>query len=76
MMTLKEYLALNKITQAEFAEAIGVKQATVSRLAEGKLGPKPITAIEIERQTRGAVPALSWPAFAPLRGSLQIEASE
>lgn len=60
MMTLSEYLSANSISQVRFAALIGVKQATVSRLARGSFVPSLDLAVRIERETAGQVPASSW----------------
>ncbi|WP_225028988.1 helix-turn-helix transcriptional regulator [Xinfangfangia pollutisoli] len=48
------------LTQAQFAETVGVDQATVSKLCRGKLVPSLPLAVRIERATRGEVAASSW----------------
>lgn len=60
MMTLSEYLEHSGISQAAFADAIKVKQATVSRLARNIMRPSLELAVCIERATGGAVVAASW----------------
>jgi len=60
MMTLSEYLAAESIPQEKFAERIRVRQATVSRLARNAMRPSLELAAIIERETGGAVPAISW----------------
>lgn len=60
MNMLKSYLQSRGIKQGEFAEAVGVQQATVSRLASGKLVPSLELAVAIERATNRAVLASSW----------------
>lgn len=59
MSTLTKYLADNGITQAEFAARIGVVQATVSKLAAGKM-PSLRLAQRIEDATDGTVSVRSW----------------
>ena len=60
MVTLAEYLATENISQEAFGLRVGVKQATVSRLASGVQRPGLPLAVAIERATAGAVPASSW----------------
>lgn len=60
MMTLSEYLQANGIAQKHFASLIDVKQATVSRIANGEMRPSLDLAFRIERQTGGKVPASIW----------------
>jgi len=53
-MTLKKYLTTHKITQAEFANLLGVKQQSVSRYING-LPPKREIAHKIIMITNGTV---------------------
>lgn len=62
MMTLAEYLDIKGIPQKAFAERVGVRQATVSRLASGLGKPSLELAVSIERETGGSVTAASWVA--------------
>lgn len=64
MMTLKQYLDSNSLTQSQFADRVGVKQATISRL-NGR-SPGLDLARKISEATEGDVPVFSWPAFADL----------
>lgn len=57
---LADYLSRNSISQNAFAGSIDSTQATVSRLASGKMEPSLSLAIQIERATGGAVPANAW----------------
>ena len=59
MYTLAQYLADKGITQAEFADCVGVGQPTVSKLAAGKM-PSLRLAQRIEDATSGAVSVRSW----------------
>lgn len=59
MMTLEQYLAWKKLTQAQFAAQVKVNQGTISKLVSGKK-PKWATAAKIERATGGAVPVAVW----------------
>ncbi len=68
MNTLSQYLADHGVTQSEFAERVGVKQPTISRLLKPRGRPGVDLAIAIERETGGKVPALSW--FA-MRGGVE-----
>lgn len=59
MSDLGTYLKENRIRQADFAAAIGVTQATVSKLIAGGRPSLPL-AVAIERTTGGVVRAASW----------------
>jgi transcriptional regulator with XRE-family HTH domain len=66
MNDLKTYLVDRRLRQADFAERLGITQATVSRLAAKTALPSLELAFAIERETGGAVPAASWlPAPTP-----------
>lgn len=56
MTALRTYLEQNRITQAAFAEKVGLNQATVSKLCAGTVGASLATAVRIEKLTGGAVP--------------------
>lgn len=60
MVTLNQYLRDSGMTQEDFAAAIKVTQATVSRLCRGKAQPSKELMLTIEKETAGAVPVLSW----------------
>lgn len=60
MNQLATYLEREGLTQSAFGELIKVRQATVSRLVAGSQLPSLGLAIRIERETHGAVPAVSW----------------
>ena len=57
MTKLREHLKEQGITQAAFAERIGVSQSAVSKICSGLITPRLVKAEEIERETGGAVPA-------------------
>lgn len=59
MTTLATYLKAHGITQAEFAERIGVTQGAVSRLCSRKVGASLETALKISAATGGEVPPAS-----------------
>ena len=59
MMTLSAYLKDSKMSQADFASAVGVKQPTVHRWLNGAR-PSWGKASEIERITSGKVPVAIW----------------
>ncbi|WP_340109485.1 helix-turn-helix transcriptional regulator [Pikeienuella sp. HZG-20] len=69
MSTLREYLLTTGTTQAAFADVVGLKQSTVSRLARGATLPSLTVAIAIDRATKGAVAASSWPVPTALERS-------
>ncbi len=56
-MTLEDYLAREGLSQTEFAQAIGLSEASVSRLVNGLQKPTLDTILTIERVTRNAVKA-------------------
>lgn len=60
MENLDSYLKTRGIRQEDFAELIGVKQATVSRLKRGQMRPGLSLAIAIARATNNAVPIDAW----------------
>lgn len=60
MEKLEAYLAANGIRQSQFAERIGVTQATVSKLIAGSVAPSLALAVRIQRETFGAVPCDAW----------------
>ena len=60
MNKLAQYLEAKKVTQADFAREVGVEQATVSRLARGKMQPSLSAAVRIEKATLGEVPVADW----------------
>lgn len=60
MEKLSSYLSSQKITQRQFAEAVGVDQSVVSRLTRLEMMPSLELAVKIQNATGGAVPATSW----------------
>jgi predicted XRE-type DNA-binding protein len=56
---LAQYLADVGMTQTEFAELMGINQATVSKLCGKKIPSFPL-AIRIHEKTGGKVPVTSW----------------
>lgn len=64
MMTLDKWLKANGMTQAMFADRIGVPQSTVSRWCNGSL-PKPRHISDIADETKGEVGPASWYARKP-----------
>lgn len=67
MSTLEQHIksAPKKPLQA-WADDFGVSRPTLYGLMDGTRQPDAETAMRIERVTKGAVPASSWPKFAPL----------
>lgn len=59
-MTLKQYLASNSLSQAEFARRLGVSEAVISRYCTGLMVPRKARMLLIERATEGAVTPGSW----------------
>lgn len=60
MSNLSAYLTISRLTQRAFAARIGVDPSIVSRLCANHMTPSLHLAIQIERETNGAVPASSW----------------
>lgn len=62
MMTLAEFLKSTNTRQSDFAAAVGVTQATISRISSGKVAPSIGLASAIIRETRGLVGLEAWVA--------------
>jgi DNA-binding XRE family transcriptional regulator len=60
MTHLRTYLEETGTRQSDFADLIGVTQATVSKIAEGGLTPSLKVAAAIEAATKGKVKAISF----------------
>ena len=60
MYSLTQHLTSHGLTQRAFAARIGVDPSIVSRLCANLMTPSLHLAIQIERETNGAVPASSW----------------
>ncbi|GGL91843.1 hypothetical protein GCM10011534_12450 [Pseudooceanicola nanhaiensis] len=60
MLRLAEYLRSAELTQAAFAERVGVKQPTVHRWLKGEARPSWRVAERIAVTTGGAVPVAAW----------------
>ena len=56
-MPLARYLALHGLSQAKFADAVGVSQVCVNYWVNRSTTPRPHHLTAIERATKGAVPA-------------------
>lgn len=54
-MTLHDYLTANGLSEASFAERVGVSQAQIHRLRVGKTWPSRDLAIRIRDETGGQV---------------------
>ena len=59
-MTLAKFLENSPLSEAAFAEKIGVKQATVNRYINGKRFPSPVMIQRIEEATKGKVKVMDW----------------
>lgn len=59
-MTLEKYLENSPLSEAAFAELIGVKQATVNRYVNGKRFPSPVMIQRIEKASKGKVKVMDW----------------
>ncbi|MCB1352085.1 MAG: helix-turn-helix transcriptional regulator [Rhodobacteraceae bacterium] len=55
MMTLTEYLRQNGITQAAFAQRIGMSQTGLSKICNGRCSISLERAVQIHHATGGAV---------------------
>lgn len=60
MSPLASHLSDQKISQKAFAVRLGVDASIVSRLVNNGMRPSLELAVQIERETGGAVPATSW----------------
>jgi transcriptional regulator with XRE-family HTH domain len=60
MSRLRRFMTDREWTQAQLAEFLGLDQGLVSTYLSGAKRPSLRTAIQIEKRTRGAVPAASW----------------
>lgn len=60
MVTLTQYRAERGLSQRAFADLIGVHKSIVSKIEAGTARPGLALAGRIEKETSGAVPALSW----------------
>lgn len=60
MNKLQAYLTEKQISRQDFADLIGVTGVSVWRFCQGKAKPGLSTAVRIERETGGAVPAAFW----------------
>jgi len=59
---LKKYFIASGIKQSDLADRLGISQAFLSQLLNGRRTPSLELAVRIERLTGGAVPAASWVA--------------
>jgi len=57
-MRLVEYLQLHSITQAKFAENIGISRSYICLILKGKRLPSVPIALQIEQETGGQVTAV------------------
>lgn len=62
MNKLQAYLNEKQISRQDFADLIGVTGVSVWRFCHGKATPGLATAVRIERETGGLVPASFWVA--------------
>lgn len=60
MEQLTSYLKSHSISQTVFAERIGVSQSALSKMCSGSISPALKTALDIARETGGAVPVEVW----------------
>ena len=60
MEQLSTYLSNNGISQRAFAKRVGIDQSVISRFARGEARPSLDVALNIEKETGGAVPCESW----------------
>ncbi len=59
-MQLFEYMIAKEVSQASLAKRIGVSQPTLSRYISGDVIPSVVTALEIQKVTKGDVPVEAW----------------
>ena len=59
-MQLFEYMITKEVSQASLAKRIGVSQPTLSRYISGDVLPNVVTALEIQKATKGDVPVEAW----------------
>lgn len=57
---LAEHISRSGMRQKEWAERFGISQPYLSDLLRGNRTPSLEVAVRIERETQGAVPAVSW----------------
>lgn len=60
MNILRKYRHDAEVRQSDFADEVGVSQATISKIERGEILPSLKLAAIIEKATRGAVTATSW----------------
>lgn len=60
MTYFRKYLHDSGSRQSDFAEKLGVTQATISKLSSGDAKPSLELALSIEQATNGKVPMTSW----------------
>lgn len=60
MIKLPAYRAEHGLSQRAFADLIGVHKSIISKIEAGNARPGLALAGRIERETGGAVPAMSW----------------
>lgn len=54
-MRLIDWMNKNKLSQRDVAQAVGVKQPTVSRWVNGEIAPSFLAIVKIKNLTNGAV---------------------
>jgi len=59
-LQLFEYMITKELSQASLAKRIGVSQPTLSRYISGDVIPNVVTALEIQKVTKGDVPVEAW----------------
>lgn len=62
---LADFLFSANLTQTEFAARVGTKKSHLSGIVSGKRRPGLSLATRIEKETRGAVPIVSWASQPP-----------
>lgn len=72
VLLLHVWLSTTGIKKAEFADTAGMHKAELTRYLMGKYRPNAARAKEIERCTRGFVPATAW---RPTTSSWKVTAS-
>jgi len=59
-MTLEKFLETKPMTQAAFADLVGVKQATINRYIRSERFPSPEMIRKIEEATNFKVKVMDW----------------
>jgi len=75
MSTLSTYLKAQSVTQANFAELVGVSQGYIAKLCAGSKQPSLEVAKRVEKATDGDVKVSSWPEFSAVMVAISGDAA-